>query len=135
MRYADGCSPSTACNPIAVFQFSALAFCEGSPCRSYSSKAAKSLLAFSLLIDVVCLIRCCKDSANECNESLLSDCRVQPIFCKDSANECNESYFQIAECSLSSAKIINLIRFPNVLVQIMLYSSVCPNIVNTEYRG
>ena len=26
MRYADGCSPSTACNPIAVFQFSALSF-------------------------------------------------------------------------------------------------------------
>ena len=25
------------------------------------------------------------------NESLLSDCRVQPILCKDSANERNES--------------------------------------------
>ena len=26
----------------------------------------------------------CKDSASECNESLLSNCRVQPILCKDS---------------------------------------------------
>ena len=26
----------------------------------------------------------CKDSASECNESLLSHCRVQPILCKDS---------------------------------------------------
>ena len=33
----------------------------------------------------------CKDSASECNESLLSNCRVQPILCKDSASECNES--------------------------------------------
>ena len=26
----------------------------------------------------------CKDNASECNESLLSNCRVQLIFCKDS---------------------------------------------------
>ncbi|MDU2328876.1 MAG: hypothetical protein E7D78_02720, partial [Prevotella bivia] len=32
-----------------------------------------------------------KDSANEGNESLLSNCRVQPILCKDSANKSNES--------------------------------------------
>ena len=33
----------------------------------------------------------CKDNANERNESLLSDCRVQLILCKDNANERNES--------------------------------------------
>ena len=27
------------------------------------------------------------------------------FFCKENANERNESYFQIAECSFSSAKI------------------------------
>ncbi|WP_443731742.1 hypothetical protein, partial [Segatella buccae] len=32
-----------------------------------------------------------QDSANESNESLLSNCRAQPILCKDSANESNES--------------------------------------------
>ena len=32
-----------------------------------------------------------KDSANERNESLLSNSRVQPILFKDSANERNES--------------------------------------------
>ena len=47
----------------------------------------------------------CKDNANERNESLLSNCRVQLIFCKDNANERNVSCLQIAECSLSSAKI------------------------------
>ena len=30
---------------------------------------------------------------------------MQPIFCKDNANERNENCFQIAECSLSYAKI------------------------------
>jgi len=34
-----------------------------------------------------------KDSASECNENLFSDCRVQPVFYKDSASECNESLF------------------------------------------
>ena len=47
------------------------------------------------------------DNANERNENLFSDCRVQLIFCKDNANERRISslleYF--AECSLSSAKI------------------------------
>jgi hypothetical protein len=32
-----------------------------------------------------------KDNANEHNESLLSNCRVQLIFYKDNANEYNES--------------------------------------------
>ena len=32
-----------------------------------------------------------KDNANERNESLLSNCRVQLILCKDNANERNES--------------------------------------------
>lgn len=27
----------------------------------------------------------CKDSANERNENVFSDCRVQPILCKDNA--------------------------------------------------
>ena len=30
-----------------------------------------------------CRFICCKDNANERNESLLSNCRVQLIFCKD----------------------------------------------------
>jgi hypothetical protein len=34
---------------------------------------------------------CCKDYASERNESLLSACRVPPIFCKDYASERNES--------------------------------------------
>ena len=42
-----------------------------------------------------------KDYANKRNERLLSNCRVQLIFCKDYANERNESCFQIAECSKS----------------------------------
>jgi Pyruvate/2-oxoacid:ferredoxin oxidoreductase delta subunit len=33
----------------------------------------------------------CKDNANERNESLLSNCRVQLFFCKDNANERNEN--------------------------------------------
>jgi len=33
----------------------------------------------------------CKENANERNESLLSNCRVQLFFCKENANERNES--------------------------------------------
>ena len=36
---------------------------------------------------------CKKNSASERNESLLSDCRAQPVLCKNSASECNESLF------------------------------------------
>lgn len=32
-----------------------------------------------------------KNSASECNESLLSDCRVPPVLFKNSASECNEN--------------------------------------------
>ena len=35
----------------------------------------------------------CKDSANERNESLLSNCRVQPILCKDSEFPRDRHYF------------------------------------------
>ena len=34
------------------------------------------------------------DSASERNESLLSNCRVQPILCKDSASERNTSLLE-----------------------------------------
>ena len=33
----------------------------------------------------------CKDNANERNESLLSNCRVQLIFCKDTKKKIKES--------------------------------------------
>ena len=36
---------------------------------------------------------CKKNSASEGNESLLSDCRAQPVLCKNSASEGNESLF------------------------------------------
>ena len=36
---------------------------------------------------------CKKNSASERNESLLSDCRAQPVLCKNSASEGNESLF------------------------------------------
>jgi len=34
-----------------------------------------------------------KDNANERNENLFSNCRVQIILCKDNANERNENLF------------------------------------------
>ena len=43
---------------------------------------------------IVWIIRFCKkNSASEGNESLLSDCRAQPVLCKNSASEGNESLF------------------------------------------
>lgn len=47
----------------------------------------------SLLSDCRAQPVLCKNSARERNESLLSDCRVQPVLCKNSASECNESLF------------------------------------------
>ena len=38
-------------------------------------------LVFILLVIVIFF--CCKENANERNESLLSNCRVQLFFCKD----------------------------------------------------
>jgi len=35
----------------------------------------------------------CKVAANECNENLFSNCRVQHNLCKVAANECNENLF------------------------------------------
>ena len=37
----------------------------------------------------------CKDNANERNESLLSNCRVQLIFCKDNAKRRQRKIFGI----------------------------------------
>ena len=42
------------------------------------------------LIFFVLIVICCKDNANKCNESLLSNCRVQLIFCKDNKNTGNQ---------------------------------------------
>ena len=42
------------------------------------------------LIFFVLILICCKDNANKCNESLLSNCRVQLIFCKDNKNTGNQ---------------------------------------------
>ena len=41
------------------------------------------------------LIIICKDNANERNESLLSDCRVQLIFCKDNAKRRQRKIFGV----------------------------------------
>ena len=35
----------------------------------------------------------CKDNANERNENLFSNCRVQPIFCKDKYKNDNQQVF------------------------------------------
>ena len=47
----------------------------------------------SLLSDCRAQPVLCKNSASECNESLFSDCRAQPVLCKNSASERNESLF------------------------------------------
>jgi len=57
----------------------------------------------------------CKDNANERNESLLSNCRVQLIFCKDNANERNESLLSNCRVQLifckDKQKTLNYQRF------------------------
>ena len=58
----------------------------------YITKSTNSLFSFKRAITspCFCLATClpvrffCKDNANECNESLLSNCRVQLVFCKES---------------------------------------------------
>ena len=40
----------------------------------------------------------CKDSANESNESVLSDCRVQSIFCKDKNKFREVVFFRVIYC-------------------------------------
>ena len=47
---------------------------------------------------------CCKDNANERNENLFSNCRVQLILCKDNANECNENLFSNCRVQLILCK-------------------------------
>jgi len=46
----------------------------------------------------------CKDYANERNENLFSDCRVQLILCKDYANERNENLFSDCRVQLILCK-------------------------------
>ena len=46
----------------------------------------------------------CKDNANERNENLFSNCRVQLIFCKDNANERNENLFSNCRVQLIFCK-------------------------------
>ena len=57
----------------------------------------------------------CKDNANERNENLLSNCRVQLIFCKDNANERNESLLSNCRVQLifckDKQKTLNYQRF------------------------
>ncbi|MEE1359905.1 MAG: hypothetical protein U0K50_08795, partial [Segatella copri] len=48
---------------------------------------------------------CRKDNANERNESLLSNCRVQLILCKDNANERNESLLSNCRVQLILCKV------------------------------
>ena len=58
----------------------------------YITKSTNSLFFFKLTITspCFCLATClpvrivCKDNANESNESLLSNCRVQLVLCKES---------------------------------------------------
>ena len=56
--------------------------------------------------------------ANERNESLLSNCRVQIIFCKDYANERNESYFQIAQMQVYQVTKVGNICEPNKFIMV-----------------
>ena len=46
----------------------------------------------------------CKDNANERNENLFSNCRVQLILCKDNANERNENLFSNCRVQLILCK-------------------------------
>ena len=47
---------------------------------------------------------CCKDNANERNENLFSNCRVQLILCKDNANERNKNLFSNCRMQLILCK-------------------------------
>ena len=47
----------------------------------------------SLLSDCRAQPVLCKNSASERNDTMFSDCRAQPVLCKNSASECNESLF------------------------------------------
>ena len=53
----------------------------------------------------------CKDNANERNENLFSNCRVQLILCKDNANERNENLFSNCRVQLILCKNTTFILF------------------------
>ena len=54
----------------------------------------------SLLSDCRAQPVLCKNSASECDETMFSDCRAQPVLFKNSASECNESLF--SDCLIRS---------------------------------
>ena len=56
--------------------------------------------------------------ANERNESLLSNCRVQLILCKIHANEHNESCFQMARMQVYQVAKVGKICEPNKFIMV-----------------
>ena len=56
--------------------------------------------------------------ANEHNENLLSNCRVQIILCKIHANERNENCFQIAQMQVYQVAKVDKISEPNKFIMV-----------------